>query len=107
MQGLYHIFIDLLVYAVIAGSVAWYYYYYLKRSLIGGFWIGMIIGIGGAVIVTYISTIYDWFTTLIIFLMIPKIGGDFYFRVNIIAAIIGAFLFVYILNLINHNKSRE
>ena len=81
---IYHIILDLLVYTLIAALASWFYYSYRQRALIGGFWGGLLVGIVGAVIITLLSNISDWFTRLFIWLMVPKIGGDFYFRVNII-----------------------
>ncbi len=107
LQELYHIILDLLVYTILGACAAWYYYYYKGKALPGGFWGGLSIGAVGAVMVTLVSNIYDWFTRSVIWLMIPKISGDFHFRVNIIAALIGAFLFVSILNRINHNSDRR
>ena len=104
---IYHIVLDLLVYTLIAALASWFYYSYRQRALIGGFWGGLMVGVVGAVITTLLFTVYDWFTRLFIWLMVPKIGGDFHFRVNIVTAMIGAFLFVSILNRINHNRDRD
>ena len=104
---IYHIVLDLLVNTLIAAFASWFYYSHKQRALIGGFWAGLMVGVVGAVVITLLAGIYDWFARLFIWLMIPKIGGNFYFRVNIITAVIGAFLFVAILNRINHNRSRS
>ena len=72
----------------------------------GGFSGGLVIGIIGAILITLLATIHDWFTRLVIWLMLPKISPDFHFRVNIITALIGAFIFLEILNRINHNRER-
>ncbi len=106
-QEFYHIILGLLVYVGIGVLVSWFYYYYRRKALLGGFLGGIFIGGVGAVIVTWFATIYDWFATAVVWLMIPKINGEFYFRVNIITAVIGAFLFISILNRINHNRDRQ
>ncbi len=106
LKEVYHIVLDLLVYAAIGSLASWFYFFYRRRALLGGFWGGMLIGFIGAVIIALIATFNDWFTTLLVWLMVPKINGDFHFRVNILAASLGAFLFVYILNRINHDRER-
>ena len=106
MEIYIRLFLDLLVYIIIGCIASWVYYFYKHKALIGGFWGGALIGTIGAIVITLLSTIYDWFTTFIIWLMIPKINGDFYFRVNLITAIIGGLLFVSILNRINHKRDR-
>ena len=106
MGNVLYILLDFIIYLLIASCATIYYYSYRKKALVGGIWGGLLIGTIGAVLATLVSTIYDWFTRLVIWLMIPKINGEFYFRVNIIAATIGAFIFVAILNIINHNRDR-
>lgn len=101
------ILLDIAVYAAIAAIAAWFYYYYQRRDLLGGFWGALAIALIGAVLVTWISNFNDWFVNLVYWLMRPKFGTDLLVRVNLIAAAIGAFLFVYILNRINQNKERR
>lgn len=98
---------DMLVY-LLAGMIAAYYYYeHRKRALLGGFWGGVLIGWVGAVLISMLAGLEAWFIRIITWLMQPKIGEILLFRVNLITAIIGSFLFVYILNRINHDRGRH
>lgn len=97
----------IIVYFVIGAITAYYYHQWKQRDLPGGYWGALIIAIIGAVIINYILSIRGWFPELINWLMVPKIGYEFRIGVNLIAAIAGAFLFVYILNKINHDRERR
>ena len=106
MKEFSQIVLSLFVYILVAGAASSYYYHFDRKALLGGFWGGLLVGIIGAVIITLLCNINDWFVGVVYWLMVPKINGEFYFRVNIISAVIGAFLFVAILNLINHKRER-
>lgn len=101
------IFVDFLGYVLIGSLAAWFFYHYRRRDLLGGFWGGLVIGIVGAILIAWVAGLFNqWFRRFIDWLMSPEFGS-FRISVNMIAALIGAFLFVYILNLINHNKERR
>lgn len=103
----FEILLDLIIY-ILAGMVAsWYYFSRKRRELLGGFWGGTVIGTFGAVMISMITGIDGWFIELVTWLMKPKLGNDLIFRVNLIAAVIGSFVFVYILNRINHDRERR
>ena len=101
---IYHIALELVVYICIGSLVAWLYHRFGKKSLPGKFWVGAFVGTAGAVLVALLASMRDWFTSLMIWLMVPKINGDLYFRINLLAAFMGAILFVYILRRISHNR---
>ena len=101
-------FTDFIIYGLIGAAASWFFYSYRRRDLLGGFWGGLVIGTIGGVIVSLVASSFDQlFLRLVSFLMYPKINNKFYFTVNIIAASIGALLFVYILNRINHDRARR
>lgn len=102
-----NVIFDFAIY-LIAGLIASYYYYgYRNRALLGGFWGGALIGLLGALLVSLLTGLEAWFIRLVTWLMQPKFDDVLLFRVNLIAAIIGAFLFVYVLNRINHDRERK
>lgn len=107
MREFFALILDLLVYGLVGAASAWFYYHYRRRDLLGGFWGALVIGAVGAVLITWMSNFNNWFINLVYWLMVPKWEDKLLFRVNLIAAVIGAFLFVYILNRINHNKERR
>ena len=98
---------DLFVYGLCGLAGAYYYYSRLNRDLLGGFWGATLIGTIGAVLIHVIANIQNWFPVVVNFLMLPKWENTPLARVNIIAALIGSFLFVYVLNRINHDKERR
>jgi hypothetical protein len=102
-----NIFFDLLVYFITGLIIAYYYYHFRRKDLLGGFWGGVAIGTLGAVLISVLTSFDSWFIRSVTWLMQPKIGDRFLFRVNLITAVFGAILFIYILNRINHNKDRR
>lgn len=98
--------LDSIVFIVIGALASYYYYHRKRRALLGGFWGGAVIGILGAVIITVFSG--TWFINLLTWLMKSKeIAGGVMVRVNLLSAFFGSFLFVYILNRINHDRPRD
>lgn len=107
MEELLRLALDTVVYFAAGLVAAYFYYIHRRRDMLGGFWGAAVIGTIGAVLVVKLATIFDhWFYRLIVFLMQPKWDDTTIFRVNLIAAAAGAFIFLYILNRINHDKER-
>lgn len=101
------VLVDSLAYILTGLAAAWFYYHYQRRELLGGFWGAVVIGVVGAVLLHSVLSLFNnWFARLLNWLMKPELGG-FHVRVNMLAAMAGAFLFVFILNRINHNKERR
>jgi len=107
MIDILEIFLDFLIYILAGISASMFYYYKKRRDLLFGFWGGVVIGTIGAIMISMIAALDGWFIEFVTWLMKPKFGNDLIFRVNLIAAVIGSFVFVYILNRINHDKERR
>jgi len=107
MMEIIETLLDLLIYILAGISASVYYYYRRKRDLLFGFWGGVVIGTIGAIMISMVAALEGWFIEVVTWLMKPKFGNDLIFRVNLIAAAIGSFVFVYILNRINHDKERR
>ena len=106
METLLSTVLDILIYALTGLVASWYYFHRKRRDLLGGFYGAAIIGTVGSVIVTYFAS--TWSIVLLNWMMNPKkIYGGVMLRVNLLAAIVGAFVFVYILNRINHDRERK
>lgn len=102
------ILLDLLVYGLTGAVAAWYFYHRRRRELLGGFWGGAAIGTLGAILIHMVTNQEGWLIEFLNWLMKPKKWGDVtLIKVNLISAIAGAFLFVYILNRINHDRERR
>lgn len=106
LNGIRHL-ADLAIYGMAGLAAAYYYYTHQKKELPGGFWGAAFVAIIGAVLVTMLAGLEAWFIRLVSWLMQPKFGDVLLVRVNLITAVIGAFLFVYILNRINQNRTRR
>ncbi|MEM7182248.1 MAG: hypothetical protein AAF518_15140 [Spirochaetota bacterium] len=95
---------DIIFLVSIASLISWYFYYYLQKDIFGKFLGGAIIAAAGSVLFVIIQTpirqIIMWFVS-------PKLGTMQLSRVNIIAAILGAYLSLYIFNRINRNRTRK
>ncbi|MCB1174960.1 MAG: hypothetical protein KDK39_15415 [Leptospiraceae bacterium] len=101
------VLLDILVYLAVGAGAVWVYYHWLRKDLPGGFWGALVIAVIGAVLMNYTLSIRGWFMELINWLMVPKLGNEIRLGVNLIATCIGALLFVYILNHINHDRERR
>ena len=96
----------MILFGLTGGLASWYYYHRKRKELLGGFWGGAAVGVLGAIIITFVS--HTWFIELLNWMMHPKkIFGGIQLRVNLLTAGAGAFLFVYIMNRINHDKVRR
>jgi hypothetical protein len=97
--------VDIIFLVLASATVAWYFYFYLKKDLLGKYWGAMTVAILGSLIV--FSTLQNFVRELIMWLMSPKIGSTQLSNVNLIAIFIGGFCALYIMNLINNDKIRK
>jgi len=99
------ILVDILFFGGISALFAWYFFVYLRKDLLGGFWGAVFVaGIGALILFATFQTIIR---EVIMWLMSPRIGTVQLSNVNLIAISIGAYLALYIMNQINHNKERR
>ncbi|HPY03243.1 MAG TPA: hypothetical protein PL161_08470 [Spirochaetota bacterium] len=95
----------LLVIVVILGVGAlssWIFYHVKRKELFGGFIGGMVIGVLGALIGAFIL---DRFLLEPVKRVLQFLVYDM--DVNVVAAFIGAFFAVFIMNKLNHDKDRK
>ena len=85
---------------LVAGAVAWYFWSYRKRELVGGFPGGVIAGFIGAILVDFLLS--DIISAVLHWLLQPK-----FVDLNLIASVLGAFLFLYVINRINNDRIRK
>lgn len=86
----------------IGAIVSWIFYYIKKRDLFGGFVGGMVVGVLGALIGAFVldALLLD-ITKKVLHFLVEEAGVD------IIAGFIGAYVAVYIMNRLNHDKARK
>ena len=82
--------------------VSWIFYYLKRRDLFGGFIGGMVVGVVGALIGAFIidKLLLDITVRVLKFLVYDL-------QIVIIAGFLGAFCAVYIMNKLNHDKTRK
>ncbi|EPG73956.1 hypothetical protein LEP1GSC050_2667 [Leptospira broomii serovar Hurstbridge str. 5399] len=89
----------------ISGGLAWYFYFYKRKDLLGGFWVAFLVALLGSLII--LSIFQDIIRDIVFWLISPKVGIYQLSNVNLIAVLIGGYLALYIMNRINHNKERR
>ena len=92
----------IIIYLSIGAAVAFIFYNLKKRDLFGGYIGGLVVGVIGALIGGLIldALFYDIIVVILDFL--SRGSG-----VNIIAGFIGAYAALYVMNRLNHNRSRK
>lgn len=92
----------ILIYLAIGAAVAFIFYNLKKKDLFGGYIGGLVVGVIGALIGGMIldNIFYDIIVIILDFL--SRGAG-----VNIIAGFIGAYAALYVMNRLNHNRSRK
>jgi uncharacterized membrane protein YeaQ/YmgE (transglycosylase-associated protein family) len=95
--------VGLLLILGIGAVMAWVYYSLMKRDLFGGFVGGMVVAVIGALIGAYLldSLLLVYVEKLLKFLVYNPA------RVDIIAGFLGAWAALYIMNRLNHDKTRK
>jgi uncharacterized membrane protein YeaQ/YmgE (transglycosylase-associated protein family) len=85
------------------GAIMSYLYYNLKRKdLFGGYIGGLVVGIIGAIIgVFVIDFLFQDIAARILVFLTQDVG------VNVITGFIGAWIALYIMNRLNHDKERK
>lgn len=90
------------IYIGLGAIVSWIYYFIKRKNLFGGYIGGMVIGVIGALIGGFILD------RLLLDLTIKALNFLVYDTgVNIIAGFIGAYIAVYIMNRLGHDKERK
>lgn len=95
------VIIDIVFYIVLGAALSWYFFYWRKRDLLGGYVGGLIVGLLGAILGGFVLK-------QIIDPAIEIMQKGFYItNVNVLDSLLGGFLALYIYNKINHDRSRS
>ena len=102
LQGFFMKILAIIIYLGLGAIVSWIFYYAKKRDLFGGFIGGLVVGVIGALIGGFIldRLLLDIAIRVLRFLAIDA-------GVNIITGLIGAYVAVYIMNRLNHDRERK
>ncbi len=85
-------------------TVAWYFYFYKKKVIIGGYVGASTIASFGAILL--FAFFHKGIRDFIMWLMSPKLGTIQLSNVNLIVIVIGAFLSLYIVEILQKKRSR-
>lgn len=89
------------IYLSLGALVSFIFYGIKRRDLFGGYIGGLIVGVIGALVGGFIlDRIFYDITVIVLEFLARDIG------VNVIAGFIGAYLALYIMNKLNHDKER-
>jgi len=100
MREILSILLDVTVYLILGGILSWFFYSWKKRDLLGGYIGGLVVGIFGSILGALL--LHTPLKYTVDFLQ-KGIGSN----VDILAAICGGYLALYIFNKINHDKPRQ
>jgi uncharacterized membrane protein YeaQ/YmgE (transglycosylase-associated protein family) len=95
-------FLAVAIYLAIGALLSWVFYYFKRKDLFGGYIGGLVVGVIGALIGGFIlDKLFLDLAIKVLSFLVYNTG------VNIIAGIIGAYIAVYIMNRLGHNKERK
>ncbi|MDH5719680.1 MAG: hypothetical protein OEZ13_03570 [Spirochaetia bacterium] len=100
MKEILSIIIDVGVYLILGGILSWLFYSWKRKDLLGGFIGGLVVGIFGSILGALL--LHRPLKYSIDFLQ-KGLGSN----VDILAAIFGGYIALYIFNKINHDKQRQ
>ncbi len=92
----------ILIYISLGALVAFIFYFLKKRELFGGYVGGLVVGVIGALIGGLLLDKLFYEITASILDFLSRGAG-----VNIIAGFIGAYISLYIMNKLNHDRERK
>ncbi|HMV41411.1 MAG TPA: hypothetical protein PK079_17585 [Leptospiraceae bacterium] len=99
------ILVDIIFITAISSLIAWYFYFYLKKEIIGGFIGAIVISALGSILL--LASLQSFIRDIFMWLMSPKLGTIQLSNVNLIVVFIGAYLSLYLLIKINYNRKRK
>ena len=93
--------LDILVYVILGALLSWFFYFFKKKDLLGGFAGGAVVGILGSVLGVLIVS--KPLREVIKFLQ----TGMEITNVDILAGLTGGYLALFVYNKINHDRTRK
>lgn len=100
------ILVDIVFLIGASSTVAWYFYFYLKRDILGKYLGATIIATMGGLL--FFTTLQEPIRYAVMWLLSPKIGQTKQLsNVNLVAIFLGAYFAMYTVSKINRNKTRK
>ena len=92
---------DIVIYLLLGFGLAWLFYYQKKKDIIGGYLGAMLLAFTGCILGAFI------FSSILKKIIHLLQEGFYLSNVNIIAGIIGGYLFLCIFNRLNRGRERK
>jgi len=102
LLGFLNVLKAIAIFLALGALVSFIFYSLRRRDLFGGYIGGLVVGFIGAIIGGYLLD-YLFYNISVILLEFLSRG----IGVNVIAGFIGAYVALYIMNKLNHNKERK
>jgi len=93
--------IDFLIYLAIGAAVSWFFFYFRRYDLFGGFWGAGVVGVIGAILAAFLLQ------KPLKYALDALQSGLYVSNVNIVAAVIGGVISIMLLSKINGGKKRK
>ena len=92
---------DVVIYILLGAGLAWFFYYWKRKDLVGGYLGALLVGLVGCILGAFA------FSSILEKIIHILQKGFYLSNVNIIASLIGGYAFLYIFNYFNHNRERQ
>ena len=92
---------DIITYLLLSAMLAWFFYHWKRKDLVGGFLGAGFVALVGCILGAFV--ISDSLKKVIYLLQ----EGFYVSNVNIIASVIGGYAFLYVFNRFNHDRERK
>ncbi len=89
------------MYLLLSALLAWFFYYWRRKDFVGGFLGTAFVALIGCILGAF--AISDTLKKIIYWLQ----EGSSLSNVDIIASLIGGYVFLYVFNRFNHNRERK
>ncbi|NBU96986.1 MAG: hypothetical protein EBS19_02040 [Spirochaetia bacterium] len=96
---------DIIFILALSMIVSYYFYYYKKKEILGGYIGATVIAIFGSILL--FAFFHKVVRDFIMWLMSPKIGTIQLSNVNLIVIVLGAFLSLFIVDVLQKKRRRE
>ena len=92
---------DIVIYLAVAAGLGWFFFYWLRKDLLGRFLGAFLVGLLGCILGSFLlNNILKKTVDLLQ-------RGLYISNVNILASIIGGYALLYLYNFLNHDKERH
>ena len=92
---------DIIIYVIVGAGLGWFFYYWLRKDLIGKFVGAFLVGLLGCILGSFLLG-------EILKKIIGLLQNGFHIsNVNILASIIGGYILLYLYNFLNHDRERN